>query len=266
MGKSVRVGMLKAVPAKWDLDANWQVIESQWHEAGRHGLDVFMTPECFLDGYVAPEKNWTPARFDKIAQVARTSPYVARAKALCRQYECNAVIGLTEKRRGKIYNTAMLLDREGRIVGRYDKTHIPQHDVRYAPGQALPTFDLDFGRVGVVICADRRWPESVRTVCLKGAKLVLMPTYGMWHEDNEWWMRTRSYENQSWICFCHPSVSLVTDPAGAVAAKLQSTVPSVLIEDLDLSQGSDWPLEDRRPELYGVIVDTSKRTGKHSRR
>ena len=110
----------------------------------------------------------------------------------------------------------------------------------------------------MVICADRRWPESIRTLRLKGAKLCLMPTYGMWHEANEWWMRTRSYENQMFVCFAHPKVALITDPRGEVAAKLLSNAPDVLIHEVDLQDVSDENhLSNRRPELYGVIADAN---------
>ena len=83
-----------------------------------------------------------------------------------------------------------------------------------------------------------------------------MPTYGMWHEENEWWMRTRSYENQMFVCFTHPSVSLITDPRGKVAAKLQSNVADVLIHTVDLTEAQDNNhLENRRPDLYDVLAD-----------
>ena len=83
-----------------------------------------------------------------------------------------------------------------------------------------------------------------------------MPTYGMWHLDNEWWMRTRSYENQMFVCFTHPEDALIADPAGGVAARLCSSEPDVLVHTLDLDQAHTGNhLQDRRPELYGVIAD-----------
>ena len=83
-----------------------------------------------------------------------------------------------------------------------------------------------------------------------------MPTYGMSHDENEWWMRTRSYENQMFVCFAHPGVSLITDPRGKVAAKLLSNVTDVLIHTVDLSEAHEGNhLADRRPDLYGAIAD-----------
>jgi len=72
----------------------------------------------------------------------------------------------------------------------------------------------------------------------------------MWHLDNEWWMRTRSYENELYICFAHPNVSLVTGPRGELAAKLQSNVPDVLVHDVDLADRPDVMFPARRPDIY----------------
>ncbi len=71
-------------------------------------------------------------------------------------------------------------------------------------------------------------------------------------------MRTRSYENQMFICFTHPQVALITNPKGGIDAKLQSNVPDVLIHEIDLSEVTDGNhLADRRPELYDILSDVS---------
>ena len=101
-----------------------------------------------------------------------------------------------------------------------------------------------------MICADRRWPEVARTLRLQGARLILNPSYGMHHEANEWWMRTRACENQCFVAFAHPRVSFVAGPDGNLAAKRAEDTPGVLVCDLDLSQArEDNHLADQRPEL-----------------
>jgi predicted amidohydrolase len=148
-----------------------------------------------------------------------------------------------------------MVDRNGRVAGHYHKTHLQSVDVRFSPGVDLPVFDMVWGRAGVLICADRRWPETARVLRLKGAKITLIPSYGMWHLDNEWWMRTRSYENENFIAFVHPNVAFVSDPKGQILAKLESNVPGMLVCDVDLSLVSnDKHIRDRRPELYEEIV------------
>jgi len=251
----LRLGLFTAMPKKWDLEGNWRVFENTVERHVSNGVQLVVTPECFLDGYVTPAKVWTPQRFAAIAQEEATSIYIKRLRELAARHKIHLVFGLTEKRGGKFYNTALLVDGEGRIAGRYSKTHLQNQDLRYAPGEDLPVFDTAWGKIGVLICADRRWPETARVLRLKGARIVLIPSYGMWGLDNEWWMRTRAYENENFVAFVHPRVAFVADPKGAIAARLQSNVAEMLVCDVDLSQVSDkHHIRDRRPELYGEIA------------
>ena len=256
--KKVTIGMLKAVPNKWDIAGNWKIFREQFVRHQGDGIDVFITPECFLDGYAVTEDDWTVEKFATVAQDMDQSDYIKQIRELARQTKTHIVFGFSERLNGFFYNCALLVRSDGEIAGKYHKTHLQTHDRRFAPGQDLPVFDLDIGRVGMVICADRRWPESIRTLRLKGAKICLMPTYGMWSLDNEWWMRTRSYENQMFVCFTHPRVALITNPKGGIDAKLQSSAPDVLVHQIDMSEVTDGNhLADRRPELYGILSDVS---------
>jgi predicted amidohydrolase len=128
------------------------------------------------------------------------------------------------------------------------------HDLQYSTGMELSPFPTPWGPVGIMICADRRWPETARALRLRGAKLILNPTYGMHHYANEWWMRTRAYENQCFIAFAHPQLGLVLNPDGGIQAK-QADTPGVLLCDIDLREATeDNHLQDRRPDLYGPLV------------
>ena len=249
----MRVGLIKAVPVKWDLEHNWQVVDGLIRRTADRGVDLFCTPECFLDGYVTPDEGWTRERFLGIAQSEEESVYIERARTLVRELSVWLILGLTERVEDRCYNAALLFNRTGEIVGRYYKTHLQHHDLRYAPGTDLPVFQTELGTIGMMICADRRWPETARTLRLKGAQVIMNPTYGMWHYDNEWWMRTRSYENECFSCFTHPRVSLITGPKGDIIAKLQSSVEDVLVEDIDPTQVTENMLKDRRPDLYEAI-------------
>lgn len=258
MSRNVRIGMVKAYPEKWNVEANWQAFESLVRSHGGEQIDVFISPECFLDGYAVTEDDWTEERFSGIAQAIGESQYIEYVQALAKDLNAYIVFGFTEALDEKFHNCALLVDRGGEIIGKYHKTHLQNHDLRFAPGMGLPVFDLDFGRVGMVICADRRWPESIRTLRVKGAELILNPTYGMCHLDNEWWMRTRSYENETFICFTHPGVALITGPKGEISAKLESNLPDVLVHDIDLGRVTTKMLKDRRPDLYGALADVER--------
>ena len=253
--RQVRVGCVTATCRKWDVEGNWRQFEQCVRRCQGDDVDVFVSPECFLDGYAATEDDWTPKRFAEVAQRVDQSAYLDRLRQVARDMNANLVFGFTEKRNERFYNCALVVDRAGEFVGRYHKTHLQAHDKRFAPGKELPVFELDFGIVGIVICADRRWPETIRVLRLKGAELLLMPTYGACHLDNEWWMRTRAFENELFLCFSHPEVAFVADPDGALGAKLQCNRPGVLVHDVDLERVGTYHLADRRPEIYGILTE-----------
>jgi len=247
----VRVGLFTAMPVKWDIEANWRAFEETVARHAAERPDVIVTPECFLDGYASAAAASTTEKFAAIAQDEKTSPYIAKVRAMAENYRTAILFGFTGKRDGKYYNTALLIDKTGKTIGRYDKTHLQAHDLRFEPGKDLPVFEAAWGKSGVMICADRRWPETARVLRLRGSRLTLVPSYGMWHIDNEWWMRTRAYEYEIFLAFAHPNVAFVANPKGQIVAKLQTNRPALLVVDLDLSEvTSNRHMNDRRPELY----------------
>jgi len=247
----IRVGLIKTVPKKWDAEANWNMFEKLALNAVERGAQIICTPECFLDGYVSPDRDgWSEERFYSIAESCDDGKHLLKTREIARSHNVHIVFGFTERVEKGCYNSAALIDNRGDLLGCYHKTHLLEHDEVYLPGEDLPVWKTSLGKIGIIICADRRWPESVRTLRVRGAELIMNPTYGMWHLDNEWWMRTRSYENEVFICFTHPNVSLITGPKGEIAAKLQSNVPDVLIHDINLSENRDVMFSHRRPDIY----------------
>ena len=92
------------------------------------------------------------------------------------------VAGLTERVGDIVYNTAVLLDRQGRVAGKYRKTHLPREEWKEGvrPGQEYPVFDTDFGRVAIQICYDWFFPEPAAIFALKGAEIILCPDLGQY--------------------------------------------------------------------------------------
>lgn len=250
-----RLALMQTVPVKWDLERNFETFLAMLRIASKQEADIFITPECWLDGYAAPDKQSTPEKLREIAQPLHGSKYLDRVSKEARERSMYICFGFTSLEDGEIYNASGLWNDQGKLVGVYHKTHLQTHDLQYEFGSELPVWETPWGPVGIMICADRRWPETARTLRLQGARLILNPTYGMHHEANEWWMRTRSYENQCFIAFAHPNVGFVVDPKGNVVDK-RDEQPGVLICDVDLSQATDDNhLRDRRPELYRAITE-----------
>ncbi len=248
--------MMRGVPAKWDLEANFGVFLRMIEKADAADAELFVTPECWLDGYAAPDKTSTPERLRTVAQNVESSGYLKRVSEEAAKRSMAICFGFVSEEGGKIFNAAGLWGSDGKLIGVYHKTHIQTHDVQFTPGESLPVWPTPWGPIGVMICADRRWPETARTLRLKGARLILNPSYGMHGESNEMWMRTRGYENQCFIAFVHPNVSLLVGPDGNVVTRKKGGTPGIAVYDLDLSRAKDDNhIRDRRPELYGIITE-----------
>lgn len=251
----IRVCLLKVMPVKGELAGNMDKLERVMEEIPECGIDVFVTPEGYLDGYVSTEEH---VDADKIGQygVREGSAYLDRAAQLAAERRAWFVFGCILDTGEGARNAALVFDRQGKLVGRYDKVHCQTHDHKYVAGDSLPVFESEFGRFGVMICADRRWPETVRTLALQGARVIFNPTYGMHGEHNQRMMRVRSYESEVYICFAHPVEALITGPKGDVEAILVSNQDQWLVHDLDLSlvdevrAGPSAHLRDRRPDVY----------------
>lgn len=252
----LRVAQVRVRPVKGNLEANRRLLMAALDEVVSHQPDVVITPECFLDGYVVTETYVTRETLTRYAVDPESSAYTAQASdwaASCRSW---LIYGCARRVPEGVTNSALVFDRSGALAGTYDKVHCQTHDRKLVPGQGLPVFESDFGRFGVMICADRRWPETVRTLALKGARIVFNPTYGMHDERNLWMMRTRSYESEVFIAFTHPVQSLLTGPRGELLCNESFHRASFSVTEIDLSEvetvrsGPSAHLRDRRPDVY----------------
>ena len=152
-----------------------------------------------------------------------------------------------------MFNTALIYNRSGVLVGMYDKLHLQTHDHKYTPGKHLDVYESDFGIFGVMICADRRWPETTRTLTLEGARVIFNPTYGMHGDLNLCMMRTRSYENGIYIVFTHPGQALITNHKGAVVCNNRDDTKTYAVTEIDLSKApanKGGHIVDRRTDVY----------------
>lgn len=252
----IRIAQLVGVPVAWDLEANFAVFLERVAAADRAHL--FVTPECWLDGYAAADPASSRERLRSVAQDLHASPYLERVAREARNRGMWICFGFTSLEGERIYNAAGLWNDRGELVGVYHKTHIQTHDAQYDPGEALSVYDSPWGPLGIVICADRRWPESMRTLRLQGARLILNPTYGFHGDLNTAMLRTRAFENQCFVAFTHPEESLVTGPRGEVVTQRVGAGGKTEVTALDLSAadavGRSDHLVDRRPELYGRLA------------
>jgi len=252
----IRIAQIKVYPKKCDLEANFRRLMPILDEIAPQRPDVVITPEGFLDGYVSTEESVTRESVASYGIDPSNSPYVAEVARWAAANSAWFVWGGIRVALEGAYNTALVLNREGVLAGVYDKVHCQTHDKKYVAGNRLPVFPSDFGPFGVMICADRRWPETVRTLAMKGARIIFNPTYGMHDQRNRHMMQVRSYESEVFIAFTHPGQALVTGPRGEIMLDEESLEATYAISEVDLAEvddvrsGPSAHLRDRRPEVY----------------
>lgn len=269
--ESVTIASLSVFPEKWNKEANSRKIERMVREAASKGARWIVTPEGALEGYVVNEvirekdpqrKARLVKRFQELAEPL-DGPYVLRFRQLADDLNVHLLLGMLEADGDKTFNTALLIGPDGRIIGKYRKTHFHQgYDVNppgYTPGDSYPVFDGGGIRVGVMICFDRQLPEPARALALGGADLILCPSYGGRGDWNTRLMQVRAYENQTYVVFTHPEQSLIIDRNGNVKAecgKDEIALYKIPLGDLTKTRQS---VTRRRPATYGRLFEEPKR-------
>ena len=251
---AIRVAQVKVYPQKGKMKANHRKLMDILKVIEKNeDVDVVVTPEGFLDGYVSTEKSVTKKDMIKYAIDPLSSEFTRAVSEWAGRNKAWIVYGCTRKSMDGVFNTALIYNRSGVLVGMYDKLHIQTHDHKYSPGKHLDVYESDFGPFGVMICADRRWPETTRTLTLQGARVIFNPTYGMHGDLNLCMMRTRSYENGIYIVFTHPGQALITNHKGAVVCNSEDDTKTYAVTEIDLSKAptnKGGHIVDRRTDVY----------------
>ena len=162
--------------------------------AGEKKVDIALLPEMFNGKGVKDAEPIDGPSGSLLAEKAR-------------QWRIYVSGTFYEKRGDLVFNTAPLFDREGKLVGAYDKNQLydPEEDEGATPGVGFPVFQTDFGKVGIIICYDSWFPEPTRLLAYKGAELILFPNAGYFTGL----MPARAADNGVWI-----AVSSLSGPAG----------------------------------------------------
>ena len=240
------------------------------------GADLVCFPEAYQ--YVGdPQITEEPERLLPLTQA-----WQERCAGLAKHYSAYVVPWDYECCGEKVYNTSYILDRNGKEIGRYRKVHLPYEELLHdhlESGEDFPVFDLDIGKVGIMICFDNFFPESARCLGNRGAQLVLYPLYGDTN-DPQWEIRLRARAIDSGMYI----VPTATDPAskawtgivgvdGTVLESLRSegwTVAEIDMERENVTHllGEGQSTENlrkmlartRNPKAYRAIGDEPKTT------
>ncbi|MCP4258183.1 MAG: carbon-nitrogen hydrolase family protein [Planctomycetes bacterium] len=217
--RKVKVGTVYLRPRQSTPENNLKLWCEQIDAAGRLGLDVV----CLGEAITIVGTDCT------VKDVAKPipGPVTVRLADAARRNRIWIVAGITEQADNIVYNTAVLLDRTGRIAGKYRKVHLPREEWKKGirPGDDYPVFETDFGKVAIQICYDWFFPEAAEIFAIKGAEIIFAPTWGntlpdeAGRVDGESTFRVRARDNGVYMV---PSVysgnSLVIDPMGRILA------------------------------------------------
>jgi N-carbamoylputrescine amidase len=267
-----------------DLDQNLARAAARVEEAAQRGARIVCLQELFRSPY--PCQSEDPARFDWAEPIPGPSTEVLGKVAAARGV---AVVASLFERRGEglYHNTAVALDPEGRVAGRYRKMHIPDDPLYYekfyfTPGDlGFPALALGPARVGTLVCWDQWFPEGARLAALGGAQILFYPTAIGWqfdegaevdraqHDAWETIQRAHAIANGVFVAAVNRvgregevrfwGQSFVADPFGRVLTRASAEQEEVLVVECDLAEIERtrrlWPfLRDRRIDAYDGLL------------
>jgi N-carbamoylputrescine amidase len=286
----VKVGLLQHACTA-DAQENLRTALALARQAARAGAQIICTPELFRSQYFCQsEEHGNFALAESIP-----GPSTDAFCEFARQHEVVVVASLFEKRAAGVYhNTAVIIDADGSILGRYRKMHIPDDPLYYekfyfTPGDlGFNVWRTRYAQLGVLICWDQWYPEAARLTALRGAEILLYPTAIGWHPSEkkkhglkqhgawETIQRAHAVANGCFVAAANrvghevlPGVggdglefwgqSFVAGTSGEILKRAGVSRQTVLVVPLDLSEvettRTHWPfLRDRRIDAYGDLT------------
>ncbi|TLP44120.1 N-carbamoyl-D-amino-acid hydrolase [Cohaesibacter sp. CAU 1516] len=256
------------------------------HEAKAKGVELIVFPELalttFFPRWYLEDQTEVDAFFETEMPSAETQPLFDAAKELSMGFYLGYAERVPGEEGDRHFNTTILVDQQGEIVGKYRKIHLPGHEENepWRPFQHLERryfesgdmgfqiFDAFGGKVGMAICNDRRWPETFRVLGLKGAEVVLIgyntprhyppaPEHDHLQDfHNHLVLQAGAYQNGTWVVGVAKAGieegcdliggSCIIDPTGTIVAKAEGVGDELVIADCDL---------DRCDEIRKKIFD-----------
>jgi len=242
--------------------------------AAESGAQMICLQELFTTCWFPADIN--PENFRLAEEIP--GPTTAVMQELARQKEVVLILPFFEKDpRGIYFNTAVVVDADGAILGKYRKIHVPQlplweERAYFQPGDlGFPVFATRYGKIGVQICWDNFFPEGSRILALKGAQVIFSPTAAAL-ESHQKWERVicanaaasgvyilrvnrvgkEAKQNFYGKSFCAtPEGDLLDQPSGAIEGVVLLTID---LSEIERTRRVWTFLRDRRPELYGELL------------
>lgn len=259
-GPTVRVA---GIVLKWDRgdrETNYGRLERLVREAAASGAKIVCTAECCVDGYAAGTPDITLEDQRALAEDIPRGAYYRRLSVLAAETKVHLIAGLLERDGQTLHDTAVFLGPDGKPIGKARKQKLRREEARLTAGDDTPVFDTPYGRIGLLIDADRTDPVIVRRYYDRGAQILFCPS-GVWGSiDDILKVQARSRENDLFIVSVHPSAFLATGPEGATRRReILGTTPLMKRAEADKEQNGvvyfDLPL---RP--HDAVTEIGKAT------
>jgi N-carbamoylputrescine amidase len=274
----------------WDREANIARAERLIRAAAAKGARVILIQELFESPYFCKDHN--PRHFD-LARPLEGHPTVEYFRALARELGVVLPVSLFERAGNAFFNSLVMVDADGAVLGHYRKSHIPEghgyHEKYYfSPGDTgFKVFDTKIAKLGVAICWDQWFPEAARSMALMGAEILLYPTaIGSEPQDasidsSGHWQRTMQghaaanvmplvasnrigQETGEKYTLTFYGSSFIASHTGEKVAEADRNSEMVVTAAFDLDEvrryRQSWGLfRDRRPDLYYPILSLDGR-------
>jgi len=287
MPRIVKCGLIQATHAcstqesiETIHDANLTKHLALIERAGAEGVQILSMQEIFTGPYFCAEQ--TPRWYDATEHIP-DGPTTRLMQDIARRHEMVIIVPLYEEESpGVYYNTAAVIDADGRYLGKYRKNHIPHcapgfwEKFYFRPGNlGYPVFDTRYAKVGVYICYDRHFPEGARELGLNGAEIVFNPSATVAGLSEYLWKLEQpahaaangffvgainrvGYE-APWNIGEFYGQSYFCDPRGQIVAQAGRDHDELVMAELDLDKIREvrnvWQFfRDRRPETYTGLV------------
>jgi N-carbamoylputrescine amidase len=249
-------------------------------QAAKAGVQVLCLQEVFNTPYFCAEQQ---TKWYDTTEKIPDGPTTKLFQEIAKKHSMVIVLPIYEVEiTGVYYNTAAVIDADGKYLGKYRKSHIPQvapgfwEKYYFKPGNlGYPCFDTAVGRIGVYICYDRHFPEGARALGLNGAEIVFNPSATvaglseyLWKLEQPAHAVANGYfvgainrvgNEKPWNIGEFYGQSYFCDPRGQFLATGSRDKDELIVADLDLDKIKEvrntWQFfRDRRPETYGPLV------------
>ena len=250
-------------------------------DAAKQGVQVLCFQEIFTTPYFCAEQQ---TRWYEAVERVPDGPTIKLMQDVAKQHSMVLIVPIYEEEQAGIYyNTAAVIDADGKYLGKYRKTHIPHvapgfwEKFYFRPGNlGYPTFDTAVGRICVYICYDRHFPEGARCLGLNGAEIIFNPSATvaglseyLWKLEQPAHAVANGYfvgainrvgTEAPWNIGRFYGSSYFVDPRGKMLAEGSEDKTELVVAEMDLDVIEEvrrvWQLyRDRRPESYGAIVE-----------